>query len=142
MDILPIDQAIHLKNHLSKDRIARIRYHQLGTGQRQPGAVNIDNHLLQQMQTVEMNTGSAVEDVLYGLAQSNGNGRPLNVGYLFVILQCMEVINSRQVQLALQVSQRQAQKYVQTVRVALPFLTKLLHQEATDGQKQKDTQKV
>jgi len=122
-----VDTSQCLINGMSKAKAARIRYAQKGTYRAQPYAKNIDNPVLDTVQGIDAGRGHPVEEILYGFAQAADHQQPLNTSCLLVILQCMPVINTREVQLMLAVGDRQARKYVQAVKAALPYIEKELH---------------
>ena len=127
MDEFDVSRFPHLTERLGKARTARIRYAHKGTGKRQPAATNIQNPILQQMQTIELGRGHAVEDILYGLSHSTDSDRPLGVGSLFAILQCMTTINSREIGIMFDISERQARKYMKVIKTAIPFIQRTLN---------------
>jgi hypothetical protein len=85
------------------------------------------NPVIEQMQNIKWGKGTEVEDILYGLAHTDHDEKPLIVGVLFAILQSMEIINSREIQLMLMCGDRQARKYMQAIKAALPFITKAIN---------------
>lgn len=122
-----IDQMPQLTEHLGPYRTARIRYAQKGTGRRLPRATNLDNTVIKAMQGKRLSDGDGVADILSGLAASSDGGtRPLSAQHLYTIFQCMPVINSREIELMLNISPRQARKYVQLAKIALPLISMAL----------------
>lgn len=119
-----IDRMPELAEHLGPYRTARIRYAQKGTGRRLPRATNIENTVIEAMQFKRLSDGDGVADILSGLAASSDGGtRPLSAQHLYAIFQCIPVINSREIELMLNISPRQARKYLQLARIALPLIS-------------------
>lgn len=127
MTNLAIDSLPGFTNHLGKARTARIRYAQRGKYPKTPGSRGIANPILEAMQEIEVGRGHPVEDILYGFAHSTDDGRPLGVTSLLTILQCMPVINSREISIMFAVSPRQARKYFLIVKIALPFIIRAIN---------------
>ena len=126
MDILPIDEMPYLKKQLGKARTGRIRYHQKGTYRRQPAATNITNTVYKEVQGIDSIFNHPLQDVLTGLVQNENHNKPISINSVFTILQCMQVINSKEIGLMFDIEQRQAQKYLQVIKAALPFIEKEL----------------
>jgi hypothetical protein len=121
LQIPDIDSLPTLKKRLGKARTARIRYAQKGTGRRQPCATNIENTVIKEMNKYATRNGP-VEDVLYGFAMAHDDSRPIGVSSLIAILECMPIINTREIQRMLDVSDRQAMKYLRVIRSSLPHI--------------------
>lgn len=118
----PIDDMPHLKERLGKAGTARIRYQQEHPDSSpQRGSKNIPNTLLQFMQDKQPNDpGCWVDDIVQGVARADdGSRQGLNVDLLYALLQCLELINTREVMKMLQVDKRQAQKYVKALQLIL-----------------------
>ena len=126
MEILPIDEMPYLKKQLGKARTGRIRYHQKGTYRRQPAATNITNTVYKEVQEIDSIFNHPLQDVLTGLVQNENHNKPISINSVFTILQCMQVINSKEIGLMFDIGQRQAQKYLQVIKAALPFIEKEL----------------
>lgn len=124
-DVPSIDLMPQLAEHLGPYRTARIRYAQKGTGKVLPRAINIENTVIEAMQFKRLSDGDGVADILSGLAASStgGSTKPLSAQHLYAIFQCMSVINSREIELMLNISPRQARKYLQLARIALPLIS-------------------
>ena len=117
-----IDEMPILKECLGKAGTARIRYHQeKPDSSLQRGYKNIPNILLQFMQDKQPNDpGCWVDDIVQGVARADeGSRQGLNVELLYVLLQCLELINTREVMKMLQVDKRQAQKYVKAIQLII-----------------------
>lgn len=130
MSFKPIDALPGLVAHLGKARADRIRYAQNGRQKRQPGATNIPNPILNEMQDEEPDATSPINDILSGLARSD-EGKPLSVRRLYNILQCMPIINTREICLMMAVDVRQAQRYLRVIKIALPFLIRAIQKTKT-----------
>ena len=121
----PIDTMPGLCARLSKARVERIRYHSYVTHPRPPSPRNTPNPLLQYMQRQVPFVGSAVDDIIEGVARldhhsrKNGPSVPLSVTRLYNILQCMPVISTQEIRYMLGVDTRQAQKYLKAVKLCL-----------------------
>ncbi len=152
----PIDEMPNLKRRLGRGRSAQIRagYVDSEEGERLdksntsdiPKRSNrekrIENTVQDAMQERAVSDiGCPTSDVLAGIANLDHHSQkernlPLNKISLYVILQELEVISTRNVKDLLDVGHRQAQKYVKACGVALPFLERTLQTptttEATD----------
>tara|TARA_R110000737_G_scaffold48938_1_gene69530 strand:+ start:12770 stop:13153 length:384 start_codon:yes stop_codon:yes gene_type:complete len=126
LDILPIDEMPYLKKQLGKARTGRIRYHQKGTYRRQPAATNVTNTVYKEVQGIDSIFNHPLQDVLTGLVQNENHNKPISINSVFTILQCMQVINSREIGLMFDIGDRQARKYLQVIKAALPFIEKEL----------------
>lgn len=117
-----IDDMPNLKEPLGKAGTARIRYQQeQPDSSPQRGSRNFPNTLLQFMQEKRPNDpGCWVDDIVQGVARADdGSRQGLNVELLYALLQCLELINTREVMKMLQVDKRQAQKYVKALQLIL-----------------------
>jgi len=122
--VLPIEEMPNLSKRLGKSGVERARYHRIKDTSKQKGATNIENTVLNQMQYVSPNTlGCPVNEYIESAASFDINHtRPLNINRLFNILQCMEIINTREVSKMCDMSKQQAQRYVRAIKFILPFL--------------------
>lgn len=127
-DIIPIDQLPGFTKHLGKARTDRIRYVSVANPERAPRCTNIENTLLEPMQRWSPDNPSCpVNDILVGAARAENVGdKPLSVSRLYNMLQCMEVINTREVMAMMNINQRQAQRYVRAIKTMYPFLQRAL----------------
>lgn len=134
MGFYPIDAMKGLKAHLGKARTDRIRYAQRGTYKRQPGATNIENTVIDAMQRQQPSDCiSPVSDILTGIARAGSTTvKPLSVHRLYAILQCMPIINTRQIQIMMAIEPRQARRYLAALKVAMPFLVRALIKKRTE----------
>ncbi|WP_349343558.1 hypothetical protein [Marinobacter sp. MMG032] len=124
MDIRPIEEMTHLAARLGQSGMDRIRYAGKANPTKQPRSTNIENIVLIQMQTVRPNTpGCRVNELIEGAAILDTNqSKPLNINRIFNILQCMQVINTREIKTMTGLNKRQAQKYMRAVKFILPYL--------------------
>ena len=122
--VLPIEEMPNLSKRLGKSGVERVRYPKIKDTSYQKGSVNIDNTVLNQMQYVSPNTlGCPINEYIENAASFNiQDSRPLNINRLFNILQCMEVVNTREVVKMTHLSEKQARKYVRAIKFILPFL--------------------
>ena len=127
-NIRSIDEMPALAARLGKARTDRIRY--VGQANTQPlkGSTNIPNSVIGAMQYVAPHKlGCPIADVLSGASHLDQNQRvPLSVDRLYNILQCMPVINTREVMKMMAVDKRQAQRYVRAIKFALPHISSLV----------------
>lgn len=133
MSFKPIDALPGLVAHLGKARADRIRYAQNGRQKRQPGATNIENPVLGEMQNESPEDNSPINDILCGLIRSEDHHHklPLSVHRIYNILQCMPIINTREICLMMAVDVRQAQRYLRVIKIALPFLIRAIQKTKT-----------
>ena len=125
-DILPIEEMPSLAKRLGKSGVERARYHRIADTTPQKGATNIKNPIINQMQHYQPNTlGCPVGEFIEAAASFDINqDRPLNINRLYNILQCMPMINNREIVKMTGLSDRQARKYLRSVKFILPFLEK------------------
>lgn len=135
MRFLPIDRLKAFTKHLGETRTSRIRYFQKGAYRRQAAARNIENTVIFAMQDFDyQNDLSDINDILTGVARANeGGDNPLRVKQLYAILQCLPIINTREVQLMTRLSPRQARRYVAAIRTALPYIERSLFVQKKTG---------
>lgn len=81
------------------------------------------NPLLEKLQEVCINT-SGISDILNGVAHCFGRNKPLNALRIITILQCLEYIDTRNVMIVTDLSERSCRDYVRACRMALPHLQK------------------
>lgn len=124
MDILPIEEMPHLAARLGESGIDRIRYVGKANNHKQPNSTNIKNTVIADMQAFQPNTPDCPIDVLVSAAAyfDDNQTKPLNINRLFNILQCIELINTREVIAMTRLNARQAQKYVRAVKFIIPYL--------------------
>lgn len=122
----PIDEMPILVATLGKYRVERIRYHQKGTGRRQPAATNIPNTVQEAIAGFLSPYEYPIENILHCFAQADDVRECLSMQRLLNIFQCIPVINTREVQVMMSIDARQAQRYVRAAKHALPFLEKVL----------------
>ena len=125
MSPYPIDTMSNLSARLGKARVDRIRYVNHASTERLHKSTNIPNTLIELMQTKEPYAhGCWVDDIIQGVArlehhQTTGGSKPLSVSRLYNILQCVELINTRELMALMNVEQRQAQKYLKAIKLIM-----------------------
>lgn len=126
MVVRPIHRMKHLSHRLGRSKVNRIQYFPKASTRKQSRSLNIENILIHRLQNHTVgDLGCEVADILTGVSHTFTDGKkPLNIQFLYDILQCVELINSREVSLLLQVDTRQARKYVRAISYALPLIHK------------------
>jgi len=120
-----INDMPSLAKRLGKAGIDRIRYASLHGHPRPPSPRNTANPYRARLEYVEpYAAGCPVDDIIQGIARldHHGTGRrsiPLSASRIYGILQCMDVINTHEISLMLDVDTRQAQKYLKAVKLVL-----------------------
>lgn len=67
--------------------------------------------------------GCWVDDIIQGVVRLDyGNSVPLSATRLYNILQCVEMINTREVMKLMNVELRQAQKYIKATKLAMSMI--------------------
>lgn len=124
MDIPPIEQMPNLSERLGESGMDKIRYTGKHNPKRLRHSTNIANTVIQQMQFFRPNAWCCpVNDLIIGAAHLDGHqSKPLNINRLFNILQCMEVINRREIITMTNLEPRQAQKYLRAIKFIIPHL--------------------
>lgn len=117
----PIEQMPALCARLGKAGVDRIRYSSIADPSPLPRSRNIPNSLLQFMQDKQVGgIGCWVDDIIQGVVRLDyGNSLPLSASRLYNILQCVEMINTREVMKLMDVELRQAQKYIKATKLAM-----------------------
>ena len=121
---------LNLQRSLGKARTDRVRYVTLQNTSRLAKSQNIDNIHLDLMQYKEPHdTSCYVDDIVQGIARldhqmTKGISKPLSVSRMYNILQCMPLINTREVMAMLDVDTRQAQKYVKACKLVIFHITR------------------
>ena len=112
----------------------RIRYPHQADTRKQSRSTNIENTVIQPMQTVHPNNRHCQVNTLIEAAASfdDHQTKALNINRIFNILQCMEVINTREIMIMTNLEKRQAQKYLRAVKFILPYIESHFH--STDNQ--------
>jgi len=116
-----IDEMPALSARLGKARVDRIRYSSISDPTVLPHSRNIPNTLLHFMQDKQVgDPGCWVDDIIQGVVRLDyGNSVQLSATRLYNILQCVEMINTREVMKLMDVKVRQAQKYIQATKLAM-----------------------
>ena len=135
----PIDQMPTLSARLGKARVDRIRYAGIADNTPMPRSRNIPNSLLQFMQDKEVGAaGCWVDDIVQGVVRLDwGSSVPLSASRLYNILQCVEIINTREVMKLMNIELRQAQKYIKATRLVMKMVHR--HLAKTAGSDLADT---
>ena len=130
-----IDTMPNLSARLGKARTDRIRYINLADTNRDPGFRNIPNTLVQFMQHIELGApGCWVDDIIQGVVRLDyGNSIQLSASRLLNILQCVEMINTREVMKLMGVEKRQAQKYIKATKLAMDMIHRQLARTSGDA---------
>ena len=120
----PIDQMPFLCARLGKAGVDRIRYASLADNSPLPRSRNIPNTLLHFMQDKEIGHPACwVDDIIQGVVRLDyGNSLPLSASRLYNILQCVEMINTREVMKLMNTELRQAQKYIKATKLAMTMI--------------------
>lgn len=129
----PIDQMPNFSARLGKARVDRIRYAGKADPSHLPRSRNIPNTLIDFMQDREIGTpGCWVDDIIQGVVRlEHGNSLPLSAFRVYNILQCVEMINTREVMKLMDVEVRQAQKYIKAVKLIMTMINR--HLARTSG---------
>ncbi|MCM2973796.1 hypothetical protein [Larsenimonas suaedae] len=126
----PISQMPFLSERLGAVRCARIGYLDRMNPWRQAGATNLKNTVIDLMQGRRpTDVACPVSDVIGGISRLNhangkDNYRPLSMTRLYTILQCMPLINTREVMTMFDVGDRQARRYVKACKLIIKCLEK------------------
>ena len=123
--ILGIDSASHLKERLCS-RAERIRFAAHEDNPSRKG--NLINTVLNEMQFKRMdNPMCRVNDVIVGVARLDwGGSKPLSVRRLYNIFQCMENINTANIQKMSGTSYSSCKRYARACKLILPYLEEIL----------------
>lgn len=147
MEIKPVGEMSSLARRLGKSGVERINYTSNRDSSKEPNSANIENTVLYEMGAKRPNTlGCRVgEWIEIGATYNINESRPLNINRLYTILQCMPIINTREVVKLSGLSPRQSQKYVRAIRFIMPYLEDILledelEEEDFDGYLQEDWQ--
>ena len=117
----------NLVKRLGKAKTARIRYAQQGTGRRQPSAKNVINPVIEDIAMLKPGDRHPVNDILQCFASLGDSDRSLDPKCLLAILQCVPILNTRELQRMFNISDRQARKYLQITLAALTFISRELN---------------
>ena len=124
--MLDINDAENLKESLGK-KTAKIVFH-TSVQDAPVRRNNVTNTIIHPMQEKRpSDTFCGVNDVLVGVVNLDwGGSKTLSLTTLYLLLQTIENINSKTVAGMFDMSERNARRYVQAVRIALPYLEKIL----------------
>lgn len=123
MDKIPsIDDMPNLSKRLGIAGCDRIRYAGKADPRPKPRSTNLANPLINIFPDV---MPPRVMDILRGASNlSEHHSRPLSVRRMVTILQCVPMINTREVSKMLNISERVARMYVRALVFAYPFIEK------------------
>lgn len=127
-----IDDLPNLKASLGKAKVDKIRYAGQEDNSRLYHSKNIPNTVREFMQDKEPGqAGCWVDDIIIGVArldhqQTEKRPVPLSVQRLYNILQCIELINTRELMKMLNVDKRQAQKYMKACQLIITAIERHL----------------
>lgn len=125
MKIFPITELPTLCKRLGKHKINRIHYHSIASTRRQVGAKNLKNTVINMMQLRQPYHQDEIADLIVGAARNFSHGdKSLSIEALYMIFQCIEVLNTREIIKLLRISDRQARFYMRAVKHLLPLLEK------------------
>lgn len=128
----PIDSMPNLTERLGKANVDRIRYAKLACTKPEYGKKNLPNTVMAFMQDKQPgDIGCWVDDIIQGVArldhqQTEKRPVPLSVPRLYNILQCIELINTREVTAMMAIEKRQAQKYVKAAQLVIKAIERHL----------------
>lgn len=124
MNVPPIEEMTHLKERLGKARVYIIRYARRANTEKEPRSTNIENTVIRQMQDVKPNTPMCrVNDLVSAAAHLDiHQSQPLHINRLLSILQCIQMINTREIIKMTGLEKRQAQKYLRAAKFIIPHL--------------------
>lgn len=119
-----------LKKRLGKVGEARIRAFTLDDSNFRKTRNTVHNTVQEKMQFRDPTDICPISDFISGLAASETTGiRPLNRGYIYVLLQCLETITTRHVMRVLELSESHSRRYVRACKLAIPYIEKHLNKE-------------
>lgn len=128
-----IDDLPNLKASLGKARVDKLRYAGQEDSSKLANSKNVSNTVLQFMQDKVPGTpGCWVDDIIQGVARldhqaTKHRSPPLSVTRLYNILQCIELINTRELMKMLAVDKRQAQKYMKACQLIITAIERHLN---------------
>lgn len=123
-----IDDMPNLKNSMKKYSSERIKYEHDPTPVKR--GKNIQNTVLYEMQgRAPYNPFCEVSDIIGGVCRldhytTKRRNVPLSQNRMYNILQCMEVINTREIKRMCSFSDRQAQVYLRAASICITMLEK------------------
>lgn len=129
METLPISELPSLKKRLGKVGIARINAAMLDDSNFRKTRNTIQNTVINLMQFRGPRDNDAIADYISGLANNESHGqKPLNRGYIYILLQCLDCITTRHVMKVLDLGENQARRYVRACKQAIPYIEKHLNE--------------
>lgn len=133
----PIDSMPTFSARLGKARADRIRYVTKANTSRLPRSRNLENTLIDFMQDREVGApGCWVDDIVQGVVRldhypGSKQSIPLSAVRIYNILQCIEMINTREIMAMMDIDLRQAQVYLKAVRLIMDRIH--IHLARTSG---------
>jgi hypothetical protein len=127
-----IDDLPTLKASLGKAKVDKLRYAGQEDSSKLANSKNVPNTVLQFMQDKEPGqAGCWVDDIIQGVARldhqaTKHRSPPLSATRLYSILQCVELINTRELMKMLSVDKRQAQKYMKACQLIITAIERHL----------------
>lgn len=128
-----IDDLPNLKASLGKARVDKLRYAGQEDSTKLANSKNVQNTVLQFMQDkVPGQPGCWVDDIIQGVARldhqaTKHRSPPMSATRLYNILQCIELINTRELMKMLAVDKRQAQKYMKACQLIITAIERHLN---------------
>lgn len=127
--VYPIHQMPSLIKRLDRSRAARVLFAQIIEEHEGPRVRNLKNTVFEEMQKYGPDDDSPVDDIIWGIARLDHYpgkvaGKPLNTRNMYSILQCMPVISTGKLMIALEVGERRAQVYLKALKIAIRYLEK------------------
>ena len=125
----------NLCESLGKAGTDKIRFHSLFKGPTSARERLIENPHREYLQWHDLATESAIDDILSGLANlGTSTEKPVSAKRLLVILQSTNRISSGLIEIALDVDQRQARRYMAACKLATFHITKHRNSKHEQGQ--------
>ena len=127
-----IDDLPNLKASLGKAKTDKLRYAGNEDNSKLANSKNVPNTVLQFMQDKEPGQpGCWVDDIIQGVARldhqaTKHRSPPMSATRLYNILQCIELINTRELMKMLNVDKRQAQKYMKACQLIITAIERHL----------------
>lgn len=127
-----IDDLPNLKASLGKAKVDKIRYVGQEDSSKLANSKNVPNTIRAFMQDKEPGQpGCWVDDIIQGVARldhqtTKHRSPPMSATRLYSILQCVELINTRELMKMLAVDKRQAQKYMKACQLIITAIERHL----------------
>lgn len=127
-----IDDLPNLKASLGKAKVDKVRYAGQEDSSKLANSKNVPNTIREFMQDKEPgHPGCWVDDIVQGVARldhqvTKHRSPPMSATRLYSILQCIELINTRELMKMLSVDKRQAQKYMKACQLIITAIERHL----------------